>query len=75
MGLGHFYKHFVKNARRKVSREKMWEFFLLDILKTTLQTENVIQEWSLSGHFLQNQGTFFFHFQNKAGETSPPLPP
>ena len=31
--LGHFDKHFVKNSRKKAG--KVWEFFLLDTLKTT----------------------------------------
>ena len=31
---GHFDKHFVKNTRR-VRREKFWNFFLLDTIKTT----------------------------------------
>ena len=35
--------------------------------------ENVTQRWTQSGHFLQNQGTFFAIF--KIGEGRPPLPP
>ena len=34
--LGHFDKHFAKNARtKKLNRKKFWSFFLLDTLKTT----------------------------------------
>ena len=35
VGLGQFYKHFVKNTRKKVPHGKIWEFLLLDTLKTT----------------------------------------
>ena len=35
VGLGHFCKHFVKNTRKKATQGKIWEFFLLDTLKTT----------------------------------------
>ena len=34
VGLGHFYKHFIKTPRKKTLQEKIWEFFLLDIPKT-----------------------------------------
>ena len=36
--------------------------------------ENLTQRWTQSGHPLQNQDTFFFDFQNRAGEASPPIP-
>ena len=42
--------------------------------KTTFWLENLGQRQTQSGHFLQNQGTFS-EFQNRAGESSPPLPP
>ena len=35
VGLGHFYKHFVKNTRQKAPHGKIGEFFLLDTLKPT----------------------------------------
>ena len=55
MGLGHFYKHFVKNTRKKAPQGKMWEFFLLDTLKTTFLMESLTQRFIQSGHSLQNQ--------------------
>ena len=73
VGLGHIYKHFVKNTRKKAAHGNIWWFFLLDTLKTTFWMENVTQRWTQSGHFLQNQGTFFAIF--KIGEGRPPLPP
>ena len=42
--------------------------------KTTFWLGNLSQRQTQSGHFLQNQGTFS-EFQNRAGVTSPPLPP
>ena len=33
--------------------------------------ENLTQRWTQTGHYLQNQGTFF-DFQNRAGEASHP---
>ena len=33
--LGHFNKHFIKKSRKKTPQEKIFEFFLLDTLKTT----------------------------------------
>ena len=35
--------------------------------------ENITQRWTQSGHFLQNQGTFFSIF--KIGQGRPPPPP
>ena len=35
VGLGHFYKHFVKNTRTKSPARKSLGVFLLDTLKTT----------------------------------------
>ena len=39
--IGNFYKHFVKNTRKKASQRKIWEFVLLDTLKTTFWKENI----------------------------------
>ena len=71
VGLGHFYKRFVKNTRKKAPQGKIWEFFLLDTLKTTFWMENLTQRWMQLGHSLQNQGTFFSIF--KIGQGRPPL--
>ena len=35
VGLGQFYKHFVKNTRKKAPHGKIGEFFFLDTLKPT----------------------------------------
>ena len=35
VGLRHFYKHFVKNTRKKVLQGNSCEFFLIDTFKTT----------------------------------------
>ena len=66
MDLGHFYKHFVKNTRKKVLQEKIWEFFLLNTLKITFWMENLTQKWSVKAFFTKS-GHFFFGFQNRAG--------
>ena len=39
VGLGHFYKHFVKNTKKKVPHGKLWEFFLLDPLKLHFESK------------------------------------
>ena len=39
--LGHFYKNFVKNSRKKVPAGKISEFFLLDTLETTFSMVNL----------------------------------
>ena len=75
VGLGHFYKHFDKNTRKKVPQGKIWELFLLDTLKTTFWMENLTQKWKQSGHFLQNQGTFFSIFKIGQGSLPPSHPP
>ena len=68
---GHFDKDFVKkHKKRKLRREKFWNFFLLDTLKTTFWMENLTQRWIQPRPSFQNQGTFF-NFQKRAGEASP----
>ena len=47
VGLGHFYKHFVKNTRKKGTAGKNLGVFTF-----------WIKSWTQSRHFLQNQGTF-----------------
>ena len=71
VGLGYFYKRFVKNTRKKGSAEKNLGVFLLDTLKTTFWMENLTQRWMQLVHSLQNQGTFFSIF--KIGQGRPPL--
>ena len=68
--LGHFDKHFVKNTRKKGPAWKIWEFFLLDTLKTIFWTENLTQRWMQSGFFFPKWG-HFFRFSKRAGEASP----
>ena len=46
--LGHFYKHFVKNTRKKSPTGKNLGVF----------SSRYSQRWTQLGHFLQNQGTF-----------------
>ena len=74
MGLGHFYKHFVKCTRKEGPTGKNWEFFLLDALKTTFWMENLTQKWTQLGHFFTKSGHFFSIF--KIGKRRPAyLPP
>ena len=35
VGFVYFFKHFVKNTRKKVLQVKIWELFLLDTFKAT----------------------------------------
>ena len=67
-GLEHFYKHFVKDTRKKGPTGK--KFFLLDALKTIFRMENLTQKWTQSGHFLKNWGTLFSIL--KIGQGRPP---
>ena len=57
--LGRFDKHYVKIEEKNTLQEKSVEFFPLDTLKTTFRMENLTQNWTESGSFFSNQGTFF----------------
>ena len=76
VGLGHFYKHFVK----KGPAGKILSFFLLDTLKTTFWMENLKNlknsKMDTVGAFFTKSGHFFFDFHKREkGAYSSPLPP
>ena len=64
VGLGHFYKYLVRNTRKKRSAGKNVGVF----------SPRYPQKWTLSGHFLQNQGTFFPIFKIVQRIPPPPSP-
>ena len=61
-------------------RGAIFVFFLQDTLKTAFLNENLNHKrtghfFSKSVHFFYKIREHFFHFQKRAGETSPPHPP
>ena len=58
--LGYFDKHFVKNTiqdKKRLGREKPWEFFLLDTLKATFWVEDLTQV--IRSYYILVEATFF----------------
>ena len=75
VGFGHFYKHFVKNTRKKAPQGKFWEFFLLDTLKLHFERK-FNSKMDTVRAFFKISGQFLSDFQNKPGDafwsSSPP---
>ena len=70
MELGHFYKHFVKNTRKKGPAGKRFLAILLDILKTTFWTENLTQRSTQSRPFFPKSRHFFQFLKKDRGGPS-----
>ena len=73
VGLGHFYKHFVKNTRQKAPHGKIGEFFLLDTLKPILNGKFNSKMDRVRTFFTKSWHSFF-DFQNSAGKAPSFLP-
>ena len=72
VGWGHFYKHFVKNSRKKGSAGTNLGVFSPRYSSNYILNGKCNSKMDTARAFFTKSGHFFFDFRNRAGETSPP---